>query len=134
MPWCNKERIVKIMKKKEVTELMKKFYIFGGVPFAAGAVLALIMVFVNTLLMPVFLMIGMIPALITFFTFYVKAKKMEANACIKCPSQNKTKVSEDLRLSDETIDGALCEVHKVTHTCEDCGTEYTCIEYKRIKA
>ena len=52
MPWCNKERIVKIMKKKEVTELMKKFYIFGGVPFAAGAVLALIMVFVNTFANP----------------------------------------------------------------------------------
>jgi len=133
MPWDNKERIIRIMKKKEVTELMKKFYMFGGIPFVAGAVLALIMVFVNTLLMPVFLIIGMIPALITFFMFYAKAKKMEANACIKCPSQNKTKVSEDVRLPDEMIDGIMCEVHKVTHTCEDCGTEYTCIEYKRTK-
>lgn len=122
------------MKKKEVQELMKNFYIFGGVPFAAGALLALIMIFVNTLLMPIFLMIGMIPALITFFIFYVKAKKMEANACIKCPSQNKTNISEDIRLPDETIDGVLCEVHQVTHTCADCGTEYTCIEYKPIKA
>ncbi len=121
------------MKKKEISELMKKFYLFGGAPFAAGAVLALIMVFVNTLLMPVFLMLGMIPALIAFFLFYVKAKKMEANACIKCPSQNKTIVSEDIRLPNETIDGVLCEVHQVTHTCEDCGTEYTCIEYKRTK-
>ena len=121
------------MKKKEVKELMKKFYLFGGAPLVVGVILALIMVFVNTLLMPVFLFIGMIPTLITFFVFYVKAKKMEANACIKCPSPNKTKVSEDIRLPDETIDGVLCEVHQVTHTCEDCGTEYTCIEYKRIK-
>ena len=62
-----------------------------------------------------FLFVGMIPELITFFTFYVKAKKMEANACIKFPSQNKTKVSEDIRLPDETINGVLCEIHQVTH-------------------
>ena len=121
------------MKKKEVAELMKKFYLFGGLPFIVGAVLGIIMIFVNTLLMPIFLMIGMIPALIAFFIFYVKAKKMEANACIKCPSQNKTKVSEDVHLADETINGVPCEIHKVTHTCVDCGEEYTCIEYKRIK-
>ncbi len=121
------------MKKKEVSELMKKFYLFGGVPFIIGVILAMIMIFVNTLIMPVFLLIGMIPTFISVFVFYLKAKKMEANACIKCPSPNKTKVSEDIRLPDETIDGVLCEVHKVTHTCEDCGTEYTCTEYKRIK-
>ena len=121
------------MKKKEVAELMKKFYIFGGIPFAAGVILAIIMIFVNSLLMPIFLIIGMVPTFVAFFIFYVKAKKMEANACIKCPTQNKTKVSEDIRLPDETIDGILCEIHRVTHTCEDCGTEYTCIEYKRIK-
>ena len=121
------------MKKKEVAELMKKFYMFGGIPFVVGAIISIIMIFINDLLMPIFLMIGMIPAVVTFFTFYVKAKKMEANACIKCPTQNKTKVSEDIRLPDETIDGVLCEIHQVTHTCEDCGTEYTCIEYKGIK-
>lgn len=121
------------MKKKEVTELMKKFYLFGVLPLVAGVVLAIIMVFINTLLMPVFLMIGVIPMAIATITFFFKAKKMEANACIKCPTANKTKVSEDIRLPDETIDGVLCEIHKVTHTCEDCGTEYTCIEYKRIK-
>ncbi len=121
------------MKKKEVAELMKKFYMFGGIPFVVGAIISIIMIFINDLLTLVFLMIGMIPAVVTFFTFYVKAKKMEANACIKCPTQNKTKVSEDIRLPDETIDGVLCEIHQVTHTCEDCGTEYTCIEYKRIK-
>ena len=121
------------MKKKEVQELIKKFYIFGGVPFVVGAILALVMIFVNTLLMPIFLMVGMIPVLISFFIFYVKAKKMEANACIKCASQNKTNVSEEIRLPDETIGGVLCEVHKVTHVCVDCGNEYTCTEYKAIK-
>ena len=121
------------MKKKEVAELMKKFYLFGGIPFVVGVVLAIIMIFINAMLMPVFMFIGMIPVLITFFTFYTKAKKMEANACIKCPSPNKTNVSEDIRLPDETINGTLCEVHTVTHTCGDCGTEYTCIEYKPIK-
>ena len=121
------------MKKKEVTELMKKFYIFGAAPFALGAIIAMSMIFVNTLLMPIFLLVGMIPACVAFFAFYVKAKKMEANACIKCPSQNKTKITEDVRLPDETINGVSCEIHQVTHTCEDCGTEYTCIEYKRIK-
>lgn len=121
------------MKKKEVRELMKKFYLIGGVPFIIGVLLALVMIAVNTLLMPIFLILGMIPVLITFFIYYVKAKKMEANACIKCPTQNKTKITEDIRLPDETIDGVLCEVHKITHTCEDCGTEYTCTEYKRAK-
>lgn len=121
------------MKKKEVSELMKKFYLFGGIPFVVGAMLAVIMILVNTLLMPVFLMIGMIPVLVTFYLFYTKAKKMEANACIKCPSPKQTVVSEDVRLPDETIDGVLCEVHRVTHTCEACGTEYTCTEYKKLK-
>ena len=83
--------------------------------------------------MPIFLMLGMIPMLVCFFIFYVKAKKMEANACVKCPSQNKTKITDDVRLPDETIKGILYEVHQITHTCEDCGTEYTCTEYKRIK-
>ena len=121
------------MKKKEVAELIKKFYMFGGIPFAAGVIIAIIMISVNPMLMPVFMFLGMVPVLITFFTFYTKAKKMEANACIKCPSASKTNVSEDIRLADETINGVLCEVHKVTHTCGDCGTEYTCIEYKPIK-
>ncbi len=121
------------MKKKEVSELMKKFYLFGCGGFAVGAVLAVIMIFINSMLMPIFLMFGMAPVLVTFFTFYTKAKKMEANACIKCPSPKQTVISEDIRLPDETIDGVLCEVHQVTHTCQDCGTEYICTEYKRLK-
>ena len=122
------------MKKKEVTELMKKFYIYGCVPSGAGLILAVIMAVVNAMIAPLFLLIAIAPVMVACFLFYFKAKKMEANACIKCPTQNKTKVSEDIRLPDEEIDGVMCEVHKVTHTCEDCGTEYTCIEYKRIKA
>ena len=121
------------MKKKEVAELMKKFYLYGGVPFAGATVLGLIMAFVNSFLVPVFMLLGAIPVFYAAFAFYLKAKKMEANACIKCPSPKQTKVTEDIRLPDETIEGVLCEVHRVTHTCEDCGTEYTCTEYKRIK-
>ena len=49
-----------------------------------------------------------------------------------CASGEKTEVTKDEVVGQENVNGVSYEVHLVTHTCQACGTEYTCHEYKRV--
>ncbi len=120
------------MKKKEVQEALRRCYVIGGVALGVGLILTIVFTFIMPLISMIFIMLGVLVFSMLFVTIGFKAKKMEANACIKCASNEKTEVTKDEIVGQERVKGALYEVHIVTHTCKNCGTSYTCHEYKSI--
>lgn len=120
------------MQKKEVKEALKRCYLIGGIAMGTGFILTIIFIFIMPMIAMLFIMLGIIVFAMMYSTIGLKAKKMEANACIKCATSEKTEVTKDELFSQETVNGVLYEVHLVTHTCKNCGTEYTCHEYKKV--
>ena len=120
------------MEKKEVREALKRCYLIGGSAVGAGLILTIIFTFVMPMISMIFMALGVAVFAMLFVTIGLKAKKMEANACIKCATAEKTEITKDEIIGQENVKGLLYEVHLVTHTCKNCGTEYTCHEYKKV--
>ncbi len=120
------------MKKKEVQDLLRKFYMIGGISLGGGLLLTIVFTFIFPSISFIFLMIGIFVVMLLFFIFFCKAKKMESNLCIKCASNEKTEVIKDEFLGNEAIKNISYEVHLVTHKCKNCGTSYICHEYKQL--
>lgn len=127
------------MKKKEVQEAIKKYYMIFGISMGGGLLVGVILflIFLNiTDMASFFLMFGVMAGIIgvgvATVPYYIKPKRMEANLCIKCSANDKTEVTEDKVVGQETVKGVLYEVHLVTHTCKNCGTSYSCHEYKKL--
>ena len=120
------------MEKKEVKEALKRCYLIGGSAVGVGGILAIVFIFIMPMISMLFMLLGVIVFAMLYTTIGIKAKKMEANACIKCATSEKTEITKDEQIGQETVKGVLYDVHLVTHTCKNCGTEYTCHEYKKV--